>query len=749
MINEDKNLKDVINSLYKQKYGNSDSIDSTFQTPLESKMVQLASEAYSSSTNYLQYKRSEWIRHYDMYNSVHINEGGLISEKYHKPNYKLSKMYVPKTHEFVKSQIASVIQAYFSNDELMYFSPQNDSDNLANLYADYLTYYFEEILQRNNWWYQFTISAFEQGVLHNFIPAKVCYDPDKKMPVAKLIPIEDFRLHPGADPYNPIETSPYIINIIKMYVYQVKERQDFEKYGDNAWNKVTNDDYINSSTSFETTVVYARNRNQINPDKKGDTSLNEHSIVYVHENIIKVDGQDYLFYTLGSGALLSKIKKLEEVYLHGRPFVLGNIALEEAKLYPSSVLDNLRHIQEIINELVNVGFDGKKMRLFPRLLVSNTAKIDINALVNARPDSLIFTKDPQKDIQALSVPNQYDAVTPEISLFNSHFDDVSGRFAPSSMAQGDSPDSVGGMQMMNSSANQVSEGYLRTFNETFLEKVVYMMIQVCKHYGFEDKDLDKKLMTNNQLLAKYGITDKKFNINKLKDQDLDININVGMGATNPSMRLERFLTGINSIIKVNPAIAQNLDMQAVMTEIMSIQGYKDPQKFFNMQQNPVVEQLQQQVQQLQAQKEDPQLVAAKVQKIQAEIALINAQIQTEKNKAIDQSVKSQFGAIQAAEVVATIGEVAPVADQILENAGYQAPQNAGQVDVNPQGGGQPFIEQAAPQSPIPAQQSGGLPFNPTGGLITQAGKVAENNQPLNPTNPDRGFNRGLNTQGND
>jgi hypothetical protein len=59
--------------------------------------------------------------------------------------------------------------------------------------------------------------------------------------------------------------------------------------------------------------------------------------VWVHQNIAEVDGEDFVWYTLGTTALLSDAQPLKEVWWHGqRPFVVGYAVLETHKVYPAA-----------------------------------------------------------------------------------------------------------------------------------------------------------------------------------------------------------------------------------------------------------------------------------------------------------------------------------------------------------------------------------------------------------------------------
>lgn len=106
---------------------------------------------------------------------------------------------------------------------------------------------------------------------------------------------------------------------------------------------------------------------------------------------------------------------------------------------------------------------------------------------------------------------------------------------------------------------------------------------------------------------------------------------------------------------------------------------------------------------------NPELIAAEIKKTMAD--------------AVSTGVKSAFGAVQAGQLIAQMQQIAPVADVILQNAGYQPPNPAG-VDPNfPQ----PNI--AVPPGPVnPGDTSPQTPTDPTS---QQGGAVVGANMGIN------------------
>lgn len=108
-------------------------------------------------------------------------------------------------------------------------------------------------------------------------------------------------------------------------------------------------------------------------------------------------------------------------------------------------------------------------------------------------------------------------------------------------------------------------------------------------------------------------------------------------------------------------------------------------------------------------------------KLEAEIKKIAAD-------AVAIGIKSAFGAVQAGQLIAQMPQIAPVADVVLQNAGYQAPNPPGQDPNFPQ----PNI--AVPPGPVnPGDTSPQTPTDPTS----------------MPSSPMAGENQGINTMRQD
>lgn len=648
----------------------------------DSDWLGLASSCYSSSSGWLktnEFKR--WDTAYKLYNSKHY-EAKYCDSSYTKLK---SHKFIPKIHTFVKTAVAGVVQAYFSNKELINIEPYDDSDDKSIGSAKYYSEVLNYRLDRDIDWYAFVIGAYQDGLIINSIVSKVEWNALTDSPSISLIPIENFRVHPGCDWRDPIGSSPYLINMIPMQIGDIKKRSMID--GDARWNEVSDSEMAQYLDISNEMIRYSREDGNID-GKKSKTIEDDHTVVLVHENIINYEGNDYIFYSLGNVKMLSAVFRLEDVYLQGRPFVMGNLHKEPHKVYPTSIVFSAEPLQSLINDLFNKRIDNINHTLNPYTFVRKSSNIDINTLRRREPGSIINVNDPQKDINIIPIPDVTSSAFREQNTLSMFLDESLGSFTQSSASVNGANGTVGGMQMLSNSSSQVAEYYLRTFNETFIEPVLRLLLRVEQLYGFDNEVMMKMIFEKNKGLLKTlqsGI-DKDFT-----NKDLLLNVNVGLGNTNPNMKLEKLAAAINTVANLSEKLPKEIKFDEIAKEVFSIMGYKNANRFLKLgqEEDKEKEMLKQQVQELQMKlmsKEAPELVQAKVGLINKQIEAVDADIankmaevgvkeanaKLKKMQSANVGVQAQFGAIQAAEVVAAIPEVAGPADVILKNTEYDS-----------------------------------------------------------------------------
>lgn len=676
---------------------------------MQTDFLSLARDAYESSESYVDsYLRKQWEDGLKQWQGKHANGSKYLSDNYNGR----SKLFRPRTRAVIRKNEASAASAFFSTNDVVNIEPLNDSNESDLLTAEIANGLVNYRLQNTIPWFLILNGAYQSAQVHG----QVCsyqywkFEDGKDEPCIDLRPIENIRIDPAADWIDPVNSSPYIIDLIPMYIGDIELRMNVvdDKTGAPKWKKADEKTLLSASNEYYDSTRMQR-------EDKNDSKANSHSTnnkfstAWVRRNIIRVEGQDWVFYTLGSEHLLSDPKKLEDVYFTGeRPYVMGCAVLEAHKTYPSSVCDLTRDVQSEINDVTNQRMDNVKFVLNKRYFAKRGAQVDLRSITRNMPGSVTLMNDPDKDVKVQSTPDVTSSAFNEQDRLNLDFDDLAGTFSGSSVqANRKLNETVGGMNLMSQGANQLGEYQLRTFVETWVEPVLKQLVKLELKY-----ETDAAVMAiaggESDTFVKYGfssVTDEMLN------GDLVVNVNVGTGSTNPQTQVERFFFGLNSLAGVlGDDFVKTIDTEEVVSEVFGKLGYKDGQRFFNKDedQDPRISQYEQIIQKLQqelAQKRDPEEQAAKVRKLDAETQRI-------KNEAVNKSVESTFSAMSSAEKIAMQPGIVPIADELLGSSGFE--------DKN-----------GMPVANAPEQQL--VDYEPQ----------ELNNNPITPVNPDVGIQEGM------
>ena len=665
----------------------------------------LARDAYASSNSYVDsYLRKQWEDGLKQWQGKH--PGG---SKYNSDAYRgRSKLFRPRTRAVIRKNEASAASAFFSTQDVVNVEPVDDSNEQDLLTAEIVDALVNHRLQNTIPWFQILNGAYQSAQVHG----QVCsyqsweYGGKKDEPCIELIPIENIRIDPAADWLDPINSSPYVIQLIPMYIGDIQDKMNTidNKTGEPKWIEADEKTLLAASNEFYDSTRITR-------EDREDTKANYHSTnnkfstAWVRRNIIRVEGQDWVFYTLGNEHMLSNPKKLEDVYFTGeRPYVMGCAILEAHKTYPSSVPDLTRDVQAEINDVTNQRMDNVKLVLNKRYFAKRGKRVDLRSLTRNISGSVTMMDDPENDVKVQSTPDVTSSAFNEQDRLNLDFDDLAGTFSGSSVQANRSlNETVGGMQMMSDGANQLGEYQLRTFVETWVEPVLKQLIKLELKYETDEAIL-ALAGSKSEIYVKYGfneITDEMLNGN------LIVNVNVGTGSANPQMQVERFFYGLNSLAGVlGENFVSSIDTQEVISEVFGKLGYKDGQRFFKQDDegiDPELQQAQEVIQQLEqelALKYDPEEQAAKIEKLGAETQSI-------RNDSVNKSVESTFSAMSSAEKAAMMPQIVPIADELLASAGYE---DHNGYPIAPQ------IEQAIPMEPPQLNNNPTTPMNPDVGM---------------------------------
>jgi hypothetical protein len=265
------------------------------------------------------------------------------------------------------------------------------------------------------------------------------------------------------------------------------------------------------------------------------------------------------------------------------------------------------------------------MNLMPRQFVRNGAALDPNDLLAFRPNKIVAINgkvgEPLTNDVAWDRPPPPDqAAYAEQDRINLDFDEITGAFTNSSVqASQINQQSATGMHLMSGEASGMGEYELRLFAESFVEPLLMLLIKLEQAYETDPIVLalaGKKA----QLFDRFGVSEIT---DELLNQEVTVRANVGIGATNPGMKLRNFVQAGEVLAKLYgpQTIAMGSNFEEIASEVFSLCGYKDGDRFFKPDFDPRVAIMQQQLQQMQgkmkapagAQNDPSRLQAAQIQ----------------------------------------------------------------------------------------------------------------------------------------
>ena len=393
-----------------------------------------------------------------------------------------------------------------------------------------------------------------------------------------------------------------------MYVQDVLEKMNDidDKTGEPKWKKLSMSELLMSSkrSEFDSTRQARQGKRQ-DPISDRDEKIKEYDTVFVHKNIVRKKGKDYIFYTSGIHHMLSDVKPLVEVYPHlregERPYVMGGASIEAHKIYPASLVEMTQDLQTAANDIANQRTDNVQLVLNKRYHIRRSSNIDINALKRSVPGGSVMMDDPISDVQVVNTPDITGSAYEEQDRLNVDFDDIAGTFSQGTVQTNRlMNETVGGMEMLSSNSNSMIEYMIRTFAETWIEPVLSQLVRLEQFY--ETDEVVLAVATNkaeSESIEEPGFFQKfAGNIDNLLHHEMTVGINVGIGATDPVRKIERLLLGIRTMSEVNPDIVLYLNQPEITKEVFGALGYKDSKRFVKEEEQPRLDQMMGQIEEL-------------------------------------------------------------------------------------------------------------------------------------------------------
>lgn len=592
----------------------------------------IARDAYTASTNYMDANwRKRWEDSVAMFQSRHPADS-----KYNHELYKhRSRLFRPKTRSVIRKNEAAAAAAFFSNVDVVSVGPENESDKMQLASSEVMSELVNYRLQKSVPWFKLLIGALQEAQVYGIVasyqywkyrerrtfqtvidefgeevmaegPPQVIEDK----PCIELIPLENLRFDPGADWLDVVNSSPYLIRAVPMYVSDVRQmmRTPDRKTGAPQWKELSDGDIRTAVQEFDTLRSARENRRE-DPKTENNAPLTDFEIVWCHENFIRLDGEEVVFWTMGTQHMLTDPKPLSEVYFHGhRPFTIGTAVIEAHKAVPDSLVQLGAQLQREANGIVNARMDNVQLVLNKRWIAKRGKSVDIPSLLRNAAGTVTLADDVE-DVKEINWPDVTQSAYQEQDRINVDYDELMGNFSSGSvMTNRKLNETVGGMSMLNGSASLLTEYLLRTFVETWVEPTILQLVRLEQAY---ETDLTVLALAGQKagLVQKYGVDQVT---DELLNQSLTVRVNVGMGATNPETKLQKFVMATQTYANI-AANMQGVDLEAIRKEIFGLAGYRDGARFFKQGDDPgaamlqqaqqIIGQLQQQIASMQADKQ--------------------------------------------------------------------------------------------------------------------------------------------------
>lgn len=673
----------------------------------DKKWLNLASGAYTASTTYFDAgPRREIEADIRQFQGVHP-----AGSKYHSDTYRTrSKFFRPKTRGMVRKNEAIASAAFFANTDVVEVTAEDEGDKIqvaaAKLGKGLLQYRLKKTIP----WFLILMGAYQDAMTQGVVISYQSWDWNEKKgidtPKIELRPVENIRIDPGSDWADPINSSPYVIDLVPMYVKDV--RAQMEVKGDDPEPKwIKCEDAVIKTATRAYSDSTSLQRVQGRADPRSTAVIDDFDQVFVHRNIVEVDGEDWIFYTLGVTHLLSKPVKLASVYRHGvRPYTMGFTVVETHKIYPGGPVRLTGQTQREINENANQRIDNVSFAMNKRYFAKRGAQVDLRSLTRNVVSSVTLMNDPEKDVKVLETQDVTSSAYQEQDRLNLDFDDIAGSFSGSTIQSNRKMnETVGGLELLSEDSNLVSSYQLRTFVETWVEPVLQQVL-LLEQYFETDPAVLALVAAESKALAESGIDTIS---EKVLLQKLTVNCHVGIGATTPRSQLSSFVYALQQVkaaLEENILQQYGLKPQEVINEVFGKLGYKTADRFFDFDsENPEVAALKQQIAELTKQveqKEHPELTQAKIKLTLAQADAAAAGVKETDAKKVLTGVEATYAAMQSARMIALMPAVAPIADKVMQAAGYQNPNPAG-IDPNFPA---PMTPQPDPE--VAAQAAGGM-----------------------------------------
>jgi hypothetical protein len=580
----------------------------------------LARQSYITADEYFNAShRTRLIDAMARYNSEHPKGSKYWSHSFERR----SRLFRPKTRATVRRREAAACIALFGSSDIVNVqATSGDAEGAfdARMQEELLNYR----LQEDDRWYRVIVGAVQDADRQGFVIGKTYWDyeeanryydelhpdlgPLKRVdrvaitdrPGYSLIPVERFRFSPAADWMDVVNTSPFLVEVIPTFVCDVR-RYENNPRARLKYRHLSDSELMSGGHSGEWDAIrMQRERNRMNRyERSGDPS--DYAVCWIHRNIVRIEGEDYIFDSIGTTLMLSNVIPLSEFDPRGiRPYVIGSTMFESHNPYNVGAVTLMSGLQDQINDVSNLALDANKMSTDGRMFIKRNTSIDLHALARFSPGAVVEMDNPQQDVKWDRSPEAPQGMAREHQVLGVELDDLIGNFNQSSVSNNPQNrqigNTVGGMEMISASADQMTEYDLHTLCKTFVVKMLGQILMLEKRW-----ETDANLATI--IGAKLAQPARAFW--KALGTESKVLVNVGFGATNPQKRMDRITGAMQATMGLFPMAVYQSDQAEILKEVWAAAGFANASRFFPFlgdggkpDKNPKIAALQQQVQTL-------------------------------------------------------------------------------------------------------------------------------------------------------
>jgi hypothetical protein len=574
--------------------------------------------------------------------------------KYHTDAYKYrSKLFRPKIRSAGRKTEAAGVQAFFSTIDCIDVQPQDDSNPQAALAAALAGEALKHRLKNDMFWFQTCIGglqdAYKTGVVCSFnhwLKKTARYTVDvpqfdeagnqlldeKGNPVVKkeereevlenrpsvdLFPFDQLRFHPAAKWIDPMNTSPFVIRLMPMYVCDIKAKMSENTPKASRWHKLDDEQIKKAKLTRNTNAAQqARDQGRQDPVDLQTPGVADYDMsIVLHCFMINPDdGRRYEFYTLGTTEKLTEPQLLKKTYPHGKvPITYGCFFLEAHKNVPAAGPELAEGLNKETNNIQNSRLDNIQLVLNKRYIVTRGRQVDLRSLVMNAPASVTLATNAKEDVVPLEFNDITASAYQEQSRIDNDTDELLGSFSQSSIQSNRAMnDTATGMQLMHGTSGQLTDYGLMVYGETWMEPTLRQIISLIQYY-----EIDKKVMgiaatkakakLGDQFAAGMGEADPAAGVKpEMMQGDLQLTVNIGVGASNPVFKAQQFIMAVKQLAEVLVALKgaqiNGVQAQEIAKELFGYIGYKDGSRFFKLdeegQADPNMQALQEELQRL-------------------------------------------------------------------------------------------------------------------------------------------------------